>query len=268
VADAAASLVLPVLRQEDAWLERAVRSGLGQTAPCEVVVVTAPATPRRNRAVLARLADGAGGRLIVLEAPPGFARALNCGFRAARAPRVGLLLSDDWLEPTAVEVCLGVSADIVSTWKRSYAADGATEFPQLRRRPRLARFEALPTLEARADYLTHFFLLRRALVLGVGGADETLGDTAGIDDYDLIWVLLEHGASVTIVERFCYNRRDHTGDRLTTRPQTEILATLERILDKHGVLGPERERLLRAKARWFGRPAHVVAAGRDRGSPR
>jgi len=121
--DPAASIVIPVLRQSDAWLERSVRSGLDQTAPSEVVVVTAPATPPRTRAVLARLAAEVGPRLVVLEAPPGFARALNRGFRAARATRLGLLLSDDWLEPGAVEACLGRDADIVTTWKRSYAAD-------------------------------------------------------------------------------------------------------------------------------------------------
>ena len=258
--DPAASIVVPVLRQDDAWLEQAVRSGLQQTAPTEVVVVTAMATPPGNRAVLTRLADEFGDRLAVLEAPPGFGRALNCGFLAARATRVGLLLSDDWLEPTAVDACLGRTADIVSTWKRSYAADGVTEFPRLRRQLRRARLDALPTLEAKATYLTHFFLFRRALLLGVGGVDEALGDPAGVDDYDLIWVLLEHGASVDIVERFCYNRRDHDGDRLTTRPPAESLATLGRILDKHGISGVERERLLRAKARWFGRPAHVVEA--------
>lgn len=118
----------------------------------------------------------------------------------------------------------------------------------------------MPTLEAKADYLSHFFLLRRARVLAVGGADETLGDPAGIDDYDLIWVLLEHGASVAIVERFLYRRRDHAGERLTTRPPAEIRATLGRILDKHGITGAEHERLLARKARWFGQPVHVAAA--------
>lgn len=260
VIDPAASIVLPVLRQEDAWLEQSVRSALDQTVPCEVVVVTAPLTPASNRAVLARLVDGTGGQVVELEASPGFARQLNRGLRAARAPRIGFLHSDDWLEPTAVEACLDRAADIVSTWKRSYAADGVTEFPRLRRQLEWVRFDELPTLEAKATNLTHFFLFRRALLLGVGGVDEALGDLAGVDDYDLIWVLLEHGASVDIVEQFCYNRRDHAGDRLTTRPPEESLAVLGRILDKHGVLGVERERLLRAKARWFGRPTHVADA--------
>ena len=253
--------MVPVLRQVDAWLEQAVRSALDQTVPSEVVVVTAPATPSGNRAVLARLQREAPDRLVVGEVPAaGYAAALNLGFRTARGARVGLLLSDDWLAPTAVEAGLGVDADIVSTWMQSYAEDGVTEFAHLRKEIRAHRFAALPTLEAKADYLSHFFLLRRACVLAIGGADETLGDTPGIDDYDLIWVLLEHGASVSIVERFLYHRRDHAGDRLTTRPATEMLATLGRILDKHGVAGAEREHLLARKARWFGEPVHVAAA--------
>ena len=52
-------------------------------------------------------------------------------------------------------------------------------------------FEALSTPEARARYSTHFFLVRRYEILEVGGVDETLGDAPRIDDYDLVWVLLE-----------------------------------------------------------------------------
>ena len=251
---------MPVLRQVDAWLEQAVRSALDQTVPCEVVVVMAPATPSGNRDVLARLQLEAPDRLVVCEAASGYAAALNLGFRTTRGERVGLLLSDDWLAPTAVEAGLGVDADIVSTWMQSYAEDGVTEFVHLRKEIRAHRFAALPTLEAKADYLSHFFLLRRSCVLAIAGVDETLGDTPGIDDYDLIWVLLEHGASVAIVERFLYHRRDHFGERLTTRPSAEMLATLGRILDKHGVAGAERARLLARKARWFGEPVHVAAA--------
>lgn len=136
MAEPPASVVVPVLRQVDAWLEQAVRSALGQTVPCEVVVVTAPATPSRNRAVLTRLRPGAPDRLVVCEAAPGFAAALNLGFRTARAERVGLLLSDDWLAPTAVDAGLAVDADVVSSWMQSYAADGVTEFEHLRKQIR------------------------------------------------------------------------------------------------------------------------------------
>ena len=259
-----ATILIPVLRQEDAWLEQAIRSALDQTVSCEVLVVTQPPTPPGNRDVIRRLQAGAPDRLVVRPAPLGFAIALNTGFRAARAERVGLLLSDDWLDPRAVEACLSIPADIVSTGQVRWAADGRTELVALRRPVLRRRYDELPTLEARARYLTHFFLLRRDTVLAAGGADETLGDSPGIDDYDLIWTLLEHGASVGIVEEFLYHYRDHDRERLTLRPRAEMLATAARMLDKHGLTGAERERILALRAEWFGRPMHVVQAERDR----
>lgn len=263
-----ATILIPVLRQEDVWLEQAIRSALNQSVPCEVLVVTQPPTPPGNLAVIQRLKDEAPDRLVVRPAPLGFPVALNVGFRGAAADRVGLLLSDDWLEPTAVEACLEIPADIVSTGQRRWAADGRTELETIRRPVLKRQFEALTTLEAKARYLTHFFLFRRTKVLEVGGADETLGDAPGIDDYDLIWVMLERGATVGIVEQFCYHYRDHEGERLTLRPKAELLVTAAKTLDKHGVTGPERERILAARARWFGRPMHVVQAERARGRAR
>jgi glycosyltransferase involved in cell wall biosynthesis len=264
VARVQASILIPLLRQSDIWLEQAVRSALAQTVPCEVIVVTAPATPSSNLGVLDRLQVQARDRLRIKEAPQGFAVALNQGIANATTSRIGLLLSDDWLEPTAVEACLPLPVDIVSTGKRFYAADGVTEFVQLRKLLTMDRFCQQETLEAKADYLSHFFLLDRRKVLEVGGVDESIGDQPGIDDYDLIWVLLEHGATVGIVERYLYNRRDHDGERLTLRPREESLVTLRKILEKHGLTGAQRDRLLARKARWLGRPLHVVKAELDR----
>lgn len=103
----------------------------------------------------------------------------------------------------------------------------------------------------------------------MGGADETRGDAPGINDYDLVWVLLEQGASVGIVERFCYNSRDHDHERLTLRPPGELLVVAARTLDKHCVSGVERQRILALRARWFGRPIRVVRAAleRERSAP-
>jgi len=115
-----------------------------------------------------------------------------------------------------------------------------------------------PTLERRAAYLQHFFLFSRAALAAVGGLDETLGDAPGIDDYDLVWTLLERGATVGIVGRSLYNYRDHAGERLTLRDPAQLVRTLERILDKHGVGGDERQRLIAQHARWFGQPIHAV----------
>ncbi len=262
-----ATIVVPLLDQEDAWLEQCVRSALAQTVPSEVIVVCAPRARASNMARLTALARG-HERLRVVTEPPrgGFAAAINHGFRLARAERVGLLLSDDWLEPRAVELCLPHAADIVSSGHTEYLADGVTPLLHISQPRRMHELEALATLEEKARYLKHFFLFRRAKLLAVGGADESLGDFPGIDDFDLVWTLLEHGATVAIVETSLYNYRDHDGERLTLRSRDEALRTLERILDKHGLRGAEREHVLAAHAPWLGRPVHVVYA--ERSTPR
>ncbi len=258
----AASVVIPLLRQDDRWLERALRSALGQSARCEVIVVPSPHTPPSNLGLVEDMRRGAPGRLVVASPPvSGFPCAVNTGFCLARAERVGLLLSDDWLEPTAVEECLEISADVVSTGLRSVAADGS-DLPHLSRRLDMESFLKRRTLERRAAYLTHFLLFSRSKVYSIGGLDETLGETPGIDDYDLIWTLLEHGATVGITGRPLYNYRVHRGDRLTLRSREEQTRTLSRILDKHGVSDPERAHLVERQVVWFGRSEDVVYAER------
>src|SRR5262249_25965847 len=153
---------------------------------------------------------------VMAEARPGFGAAINTGIRAARSQRVGFLLSDDWLEPSAVAECLPLDADIVSTGLTGYAADGRTALPGLSRTPTDARLAQRSPLEQRAAYLEPFFLFKRDGLLAAGGVDERIGLT-GADDYDLIWTLLERGASVGVLPRRLYNYRDHFESRLTLR---------------------------------------------------
>lgn len=180
--DTGVTIVIPLLRQRDGWLEQAVRSALGQSVPCEVIVVTSSLTPASSRTPL---------------------------------------------------------RDV---------------------------YEALPDLEAKATYLTHFLLLDKSAVVAAGGLDESLGDAPGIDDYDLIWTLLERGATVELTGRPLYNYRVHEGERLTYRDRDEQLRVLGRILDKHRVTGQDRTRAIHQHARWFGRPEDVVAAEQRRGA--
>jgi glycosyltransferase involved in cell wall biosynthesis len=255
-----ASIVVPLLRQRDEWLLRAVDSALAQSVPSEVLVITSPHTPVSNLEVLERVRERAEGRLIVApRTGSGFPNAVNTGLALAAGPRVGLLLSDDWLEPDAIAECLAIDADIVSTGAMRYTAAGEP-MPHLRRALSRAAYANRRTLEEKASYLTHFFLFRRTRLAEVGGLDESLGDAPGIDDYDLIWTLLEHGASVGLTTRPLYNFTVHAGERLTMRSADAQLATLERIFDKHGFTGPVRERRLFEHARWFGRPEDVALA--------
>lgn len=224
-------------------------------------MVTSPRTPASNAAVLRAAARTAGGRLVILpEARAGFPAAVNTGLARATGTRVGLLLSDDWLDAGAVEQCAALDADIVSSGVRVFAADGVTPLPHLGRTPQRAAYDALPTLEAKAVTLTHFLLLDRGAVLAAGGLDESLGNAPGIDDFDLLWTLLERGARVALTGRPLYNYRVHDGERLTYRHRDEQLRTLGRILDKHGVTGAARVGVIERHAPWFGRAETDVDA--------
>ena len=98
-----ATIVIPLLDQVDEWLEQCVRSALAQTVACEVVVVLSPRTRNSNLDLLAKLKSEFDNLRLLAREILGFPGAINAGFEAASAPRVGLLLSDDWLDARAVE---------------------------------------------------------------------------------------------------------------------------------------------------------------------
>lgn len=255
-----ATIIIPVLEQNPDWLDRCVQSALAQSVTTEVIVVHAARTPQEQVTQLHRLAEANSLLRVLEEQSPGFAGAINTGIRAASATRVGLLLSDDWLEPTAVEETAALDADIVSTGMNFYDADGRTCFQSLARAPTQEAFQKCANIERRAAYLEHFFLFRRSTLLAAGGVDEDVG-LVGADDFDLIWTLLENGASVAVLPGKLYCYRDHDDSRLSLRSRRDQLRDLSRVLAKHGIEGRQRWRSLREHARWFGKPVHVVAAG-------
>lgn len=253
-----ASIIIPLLHQEDSWLQNCVHSALTQTIPSQVIVVTSARTPKSNIETLHDIGKCCTNLTMHQQSEEGFAKALNEGIQIAQTDRIGFLLSDDWLLPTALERSLCYQADIVSTSLLTFSADGNTPIEDAHSMLTQAYFDELETLESKANYLSHFFLFRRQILLSVGGLDETIGDSPGIDDYDLIWTLLEHKASVAIVEEPLYCYRDHTLERLTLRKRTDQVKTLNRIWDKHGVSGVERAALFRTHLTWLGKPIHVV----------
>jgi len=182
--------------------------------------------------------------------------ALNAGFQRASADRVGMLMSDDWLDPRAVELCVARNADIVSTGHTFFAADGVTAFREIDWTPTWERYEGLQTLERKASYLKHFLLIRKSMLEEIGGADESLGNFPGIDDYDMIWTLLEHRATVALVAESLYNIRDHGSGRLTLKNAQESIRGLERILRKHGIGDDEAPGIIQRHSRWYGMPVN------------
>jgi glycosyltransferase involved in cell wall biosynthesis len=251
-----ATIVVPLRRQEDSYLVQCVRSALDQTVACEVIVVHAVETPPRSLRILQRLQIDAPLLRVVPEMRPGFAAALNTGIELA-PPRIGTLLSDDRLAPTAIEESLSRAADVVSTDIEIYDAAGRQKLG-LRRPISTARFESLDRLRDKASYLTHFFVFTKEALVAV---DEQIGLT-GADDFDMIWSLLEIGATVSIVEKKLYHCRDHPGERLTLRDRTIQVRDLEKAYAKHGVTGAECRREIERHAHWFGRT--VLTAAQER----
>src|SRR5262245_25311672 len=119
-----ATIIVPLLRQRDEWLRQCLDSAVTQTVPCEVLVVVSEQTPPATLQVVSAIEPRSGSLTILEEEREGFPAAINTGIRAAACGRVGLLLSDDWLDPGAVEECLKYSADIVSAGHTAFDTDG------------------------------------------------------------------------------------------------------------------------------------------------
>lgn len=262
-----ATVIVPLLAQRDEYLTKCLTSAAEQSASTEVVVVESAQTPESNREVIRRLIEKYPAMKLIQRPRSGIAAGLNAGIQAASTTRVGFLMSDDWLEPRAVETCLDHGADIVSTSMTIYDESGAHALHS--RRKAQAQYDQLATDDERAGYLGHFLLFRRAALLNAGGVDESIGHV-GPDDFDLVWTMLERGASVKIVEDGLYCLRDHRGTRLTLRPVREMRRDFALILDKHGMTGARREKMMEDHSRWFGRTLQEVIARpsqRTRGLP-
>lgn len=251
-----ASIVMPLKTQRDSWLEESVLSAVMQTALCEVLVITSDLTPQSNLDVLSKLSKD-HSNLKVLRRPSGaqFAGAINFGFESATCDRVCLLLTDDILDLATVAACLPFDADIVTTARCGMNVDMTERLWEGKADP--VRYQKLKTIEERASYIGHFMLLNRALVLKIGGVDPNIGLT-GADDYDMVWTLLEAGASVKLIPEFLYRMRDHDETRLTMRDQNAQVADLRKILAKHGICEEEIERLVEIKKKWYGTPGYVA----------
>ena len=125
MAEYGASIIVPLLVQKDEWLEQCILSALQQTVPCQTVVVISPHTPGSNLNLLNQLKEGYTQLLVVPQDPDtGLAEAINLGLRTASTDRVGLLLSDDWLERHTVASCMAYDSDIVCTGMTIFHEDG------------------------------------------------------------------------------------------------------------------------------------------------
>ena len=243
-----ATIIIPLKRQRDNWLHQCVVSAIEQSVFCQIRVIIHETTPESNLRVLEGLAGQNQNVTIEKRSKNGFAAGLNQGWRGSDSKRIGFLLSDDWLEPDAVEKCLEKDTDIVSTGMIYHDEFGLIF---LENRLDQKTFDLLPDFEQKAAYLKHFYMFKKSKLKEVGGLDESLA-TTGVDDYDLIWTLLENGATTTLLSSPLYHYRDHDEERLTLQSRNVQIENLLQIFAKHGLSEERKEQLVTEKSIWLG----------------
>jgi len=180
------------------------------------------------------------------------AGAFNTGMRAAETEFVAILLGDDLWAPHAVAVLqasirVHPEVDLFHSGRRIVDDEG---------RPIGREFHPPDTVSLDEfvwkSPVKHLLCWRRRKALGFGGLDEAL-TTAGPDDYDFPWTMLEQGAVFRAVPDCLYVYRDHrVAFRNTTHlPRSIHLHDLRYILTKHGVAPGLIEQRLRSAKRGF-----------------
>lgn len=244
--------LLPLKNYHPAYLEEAVASLFGQTSPdWRLIVIVEPEDLEKFREILAgALADPRAS--IIPNEGHAHAGAFNTGMRAAVTPFAAILLGDDLWERTAVEVLQHEirdhpDVDLLHSGRRIIDGDGTP----------LSGVHLPPDTVAPEDFvwksaIKHLICWRLQKALSFGGMDEQI-TTAGPDDYDFPWLMVEHGAVVRPVHECLYIYRDHRDAfRHTTHlPMSLHVHDLRRILRKHGVPRLVAWRRLRSAKRQY-----------------
>ncbi|MDQ6887479.1 MAG: glycosyltransferase family 2 protein [Gemmatimonadota bacterium] len=251
--DRCITALLPVKHHHPQHLRESIESLFAQTSgDWRLLVIVEPEDMDTFRSLLCEALRDPRTRLIPNE---GYrhAGAFNTGMRAAESEFVAILLSDDMWEPHAVatlqaNILAHPEADLFHSGRR--IVDGE-------RRPISEVFHP-PNAVSLDEFVwkspvKHLICWRVRTGLSCGGMDETL-TTAGPDDYDFPWTMLEHGAVMRAIQDCLYVYRDHRDAfRNTTHiPRSVHLRDLRHILTKHGV-APSliREKLRHAKRQYL-----------------
>jgi glycosyltransferase involved in cell wall biosynthesis len=244
--------LLPLKNFHPGYLQEAVGSLFAQTSPdWRLIVIVEPEDLAKFGDILAGALADPRASLIPNEGHA-HAGAFNTGMRAAVTPFAAILLGDDLWERTAVEVLQREirghpGVDLLHSGRRMIDGDG---------KPLSSVYLPAETV-APGDFvwtspIKHLICWRLQKALSFGGMDDSL-TTAGPDDYDFPWLMVEHGAVVRPVRECLYVYRDHRDAfRHTTHiPLSVHVHDLRRILRKHGVPRLTRWRRIRSAKRHY-----------------
>lgn len=201
------SVLVPVYRVPLEFLVAALDSLSAQTYPhWEACLACAdPDDAEIPRLLAARQQADARVRIVKLDVNDGISAATNAALAAARGNFIALLDHDDLLAPEAFHrmaeaIQATPDADLLYSDK-----DCIDERGKIRQRP-LFKPEWSPEMLYSANYLTHLNLLRRSLVVDLGGFR---AHTDGAQDWDIFLRVSEQARSIVRVPGIHYHWRLH-----------------------------------------------------------
>lgn len=201
------SVLVPVYRVPLEFLAAALDSLSAQTySHWEACLACAdPEDAEIPRLLAARQQADARVRIVKLDVNDGISAATNASLAAARGEFIALLDHDDLLAPEAFHrmaeaIQASPDADLLYSDK-----DCIDEQGKIRQRP-LFKPEWSPEMLYSANYLTHLNLLRRSLVVALGGFRP---HTDGAQDWDIFLRVSEQARSIVRVPGVHYHWRLH-----------------------------------------------------------
>jgi GT2 family glycosyltransferase len=194
------SVVMPVHDPDPAWLEAAIRSVLGQVYPhLQLCIADDASTKLDVRAVLERAAGDPRVRVAYRDQQGGIAAASNSAIELATGDFVGFLDHDDVIRPHALYAMAAyirdhVGADLVYSDEDKLLPDGGLGAPAFKP-------EYSPDRLLAENYINHFTMVRRSLLVDVGGFREGFD---GSQDHDLMLRVSERAKHVGHVSDVLY----------------------------------------------------------------
>mgnify|MGYP001574818795 CR=1 FL=1 len=180
------SVIIPSYNQQD-YLADAIDSALGQTVPCEIIVVNDGSTD--NSLTIAQKYEGIK---LVNQVNKGLSSARNAGIMNATGDYILFLDADDILLPTCVERIIetieSTGADIVSPSFKEFGVRNTQII--LMPNPQIEDFKT-------GNRIGYCSAVKREALLEVGGYSSRM--TFGFEDYALWFDLLSRGKKIVTI---------------------------------------------------------------------
>lgn len=191
------TIVIPCYNQSQ-WLSDAIESALAQTVKCDVIVVDDGSTDRTL---------GVASEYpitYIRQENKGLSGARNTGIRCANTEWILPLDSDDKIDPTMVEKCLKVEADIIGVGQETFG--DYVQQHRFNQNPQAYDFLT-------ANQINCCSLFRKSMWEDVGGYDENMKE--GYEDWDFWLRAVRKKYKVRTIPEYLFFYRKHGKSMVT-----------------------------------------------------